>query len=231
MSLVCKGQAERRINLRGGLFILTLPTACRINGHGWTMTGLARRSVQSTVSLPVVAIKPFRLSTTITQRSVERHLNSPHWEILSKIENIKISSLDVDPNEDSGIIWGLNTHSTIWTTMYSHPCNWHNTNDRDELSEIPTTAPTTTRRWKGVVIRRVCLAVRSNSSIVTCKHRKGSPQCETWEANCGSRRAREKNKVDHRRPTAIYEVALISFSARMPNNGFARRPLKRDSEH
>ena len=117
MSLVCKGQAERRINLRGGLFILTLPTACRINGHGWTMTGLARRSVQSTVSLPVVAIKPFRLSTTITQRSVERHLNSPHWEILSKIENIKISSLDVDPNEDSGIIWGLNTHSTIWTTI------------------------------------------------------------------------------------------------------------------
>ena len=117
MSLVCKGQAERRINLRGGLFILTLPTACRINGHGWTMTGLAHRTVQSMVSLPVIAIKPFRLSTTITQRSVERHLNSPHREILSKIENIKISSLDVDPNEDSGIIWGLNTHSTIWTTI------------------------------------------------------------------------------------------------------------------
>ena len=117
MYLVCKGQAERRINLRGGLFILTLPTACRINGHGWTMTGLAHRTVQSMVSLPVIAIKPFRLSTTITQRSVERHLNSPHWEILSKIENIKISSLDVDPNEDSGIIWGLNTHSTIWTTI------------------------------------------------------------------------------------------------------------------
>ena len=117
MSLVCKGQAERRINIRGGLFILTLPTACRINGRGWTMTGIARRSAQMTVSLPVVAIKHFRLSTTITQRSVERHLNSPHWEILSKIENIKISSLDVDPNEDSGIIWGLNTHSTIWTTI------------------------------------------------------------------------------------------------------------------
>ena len=65
MSLVCKGQAERRINLRRGLFILTLPTACRINGRGWTITGLARRSAQLTVSLPVVAIKPFRLSTTI----------------------------------------------------------------------------------------------------------------------------------------------------------------------
>ena len=117
MSLVCKGQAERRIHFRGGLFILTLPTACRINGHGWTMTGPAHRTVQSMVSLPVIAIKPFRLSTTITPRSVERHLNSPHWEILSKIDNIKISSLDVDPNEDSGIIWGLNTHSTIWTTI------------------------------------------------------------------------------------------------------------------
>ena len=116
MSLVCKGQAERRINIRGGLFILTLPTACRINGHGWTMTGLAHRTIQSMVSLPVIAIKPFRLSTTITQISVKRHVNSPHWDILSKIENIKISPLDVDPNEDSGIIWGLNTHSTIWTT-------------------------------------------------------------------------------------------------------------------
>ena len=117
LSLVCKGLAERRINLRGGLFILTLPTARRINGRGWTMTGLARRSVQSTVSLPVIAIKPFRLATTITQRSVERHLNSPHWAILSKIEDLKISSLDVDPNEDSGIIWGLSTRSTIWTTV------------------------------------------------------------------------------------------------------------------
>ena len=81
------------------------------------MTGLARRSVQSTVSLPVIAIKPFRLATTITQRSVARHLNSPHWAILSKIEDIKISSLDVDPNEDSGITWGLTTRSTIWTTV------------------------------------------------------------------------------------------------------------------
>ena len=117
LSLVCKGLAERRINLRGGLFILTLPTAYRINGRGWTMTGLARRSVQSTVSLPVIAIKPFRLATTITQRSVERHLNSPHWAILSKIEDLKISSLDVDPNEDSGIIWGLTTRSTIGTTV------------------------------------------------------------------------------------------------------------------
>ena len=117
LSLVCKGLAERRINLRGGLFILTLPTACRINGRGWTMAGLARRSVQSTVSLAVIAIKPFRLATTITQRSVERHLNSPHWAILSKIEDLKISSLDVDPNEDSWIIWGLTTRSTIWTTV------------------------------------------------------------------------------------------------------------------
>ena len=117
LSLVCKGLAERRINLRGGLFILTLPTACRINGRGWTMTGLARRSVQSTVSLAVIAIKPFRLATTITQISVERHLNSSHWAILSKIEDLKISSLDVDPNEDSGIIWGLTTRSTIWTTV------------------------------------------------------------------------------------------------------------------
>ena len=115
--LVCKGLAERRINLRGGLFIKTLPTACRINGRGWTMTGIARRSVQSTVSLPVIAIKPFRLATTLAQRSIERHLNSPHWAILSKIEDLNISSLDVDPNEDSGIIWGLTTRSTIWTTV------------------------------------------------------------------------------------------------------------------
>ena len=70
------------------------------------MTGLARRSVQSTVSLPVIAIQAFGLATTITQRSVDRHLNSPHWAIVSKIEDLNISSLDVDPNEDSGIIWG-----------------------------------------------------------------------------------------------------------------------------
>ena len=119
---------------------------------------------------------------------------------------------------------------------YSHPCNWHNTNDRDELSEIPTNALTTTtggkESWSGGC---AWLYVRTPRSLrrlgTTCKHRKGSPQCETWETNCGSRHAREKNKVDHRRPTAIYEVAWISFSARMPNNGFARRPLKRDSEH
>ena len=117
MYLVCKGLVERRINLRGGLFILTLPTACRTNGRGWTLTGLARRSVQSTVSLPVIAVQHFRLATTITQRSVERHRNSPHWAILSKVEDLKLSSLDVDPNEDSGIIWGLTTRSTIWTTV------------------------------------------------------------------------------------------------------------------
>ena len=149
MYLVCKGLADRRINVRGGLFILTLPTPCRINGRGWTMTGLAHRSVQSTVSLPDISIKPFRLATTITQRSVERHLNGHHWEILSKIEDIKISSLDVDPNEDSGIIWGVSyTVHNIDNRGDPHPRYCRNTNNRDELSEKPTNATPTKRGTK-----------------------------------------------------------------------------------
>ena len=58
MSLVCAGQANKIIRISGGLYILKLPSRCRINGQGWTLTGMARRTVQSTVSLPVTDIAP-----------------------------------------------------------------------------------------------------------------------------------------------------------------------------
>ena len=109
MSLVCAGQAEKRIRLSGGLYILKLPSRCRINGQGWTLTGMARRSIQSTVSLPVIQIAPFNLTTAITEKSIESHLNSPHWAVLS--------SLNVDPNQDYGIIWGTSKHSILWTMV------------------------------------------------------------------------------------------------------------------
>ena len=117
MSLVCAGQAEKRIRLSGGLYILKLPSRCRINGQGWTLTGMARRSIQSTVSLPVIQIAPFNLTTAITEKSIESHLNSPHWAVLAKVKNIKLSSLNVDPNQDYGIIWGTSKHSILWTIV------------------------------------------------------------------------------------------------------------------
>ena len=115
MSLVCAGRAEKRIRLSGGLYILKLPSRCRLNGQGWTLTGMARRTAQTTVSLPVIEIAPFNLSTAITAKSIESHLNSPHWAVLAKVKNIKMSSLNVDPNEDYGINWGTSTHSILWT--------------------------------------------------------------------------------------------------------------------
>ena len=110
MSLVCAGQAEKRIRLSGGQYILKLPSRCRINGQEWTRTGMARRTVQSTVSLPVIDIAPFNLPTAITVKSIESHINSAHWTVLAKVKNVKLSSLNVDPNEDYGIIWGTTTH-------------------------------------------------------------------------------------------------------------------------
>ena len=79
----------------GGLYLVTIPSNCRINGEGWTLSGLKTRSLQIVMELPVIKIQPFNLSTIVSHESVVRHLKSPHWTLLDKVENIRLSSLTV----------------------------------------------------------------------------------------------------------------------------------------
>ena len=201
------------------------------------MTGLARRSAQLTVSLPVVAIKPFRLSTTIAQISVERHLNGPHWEILSNIENIKISSLDVDPNEDSGIIWGLTTHSTIWTTIgililvtgiiliIGMSFQKYRRTPRRRRPEERIRDPESATGGTFELIDRYDDAERRASAAGIITVRDAGDQ--TIEGD-GAKRGEQSGPPS---PDSDTRSRLDIVSVRLPSNSYARQPPKRDSEH
>ena len=117
ISLLCTGQTEKRVTLVGGLYLLTIPSNCRINGEGWTLSGLIHRSLQIAMELPVIKIQPFNLSTIVSHESVVQHLKSPHWTLLDKVENIRLSSLTVSADDTSGIIWKSSPHSILWTTL------------------------------------------------------------------------------------------------------------------
>ena len=117
ISLLCTGQAEKRVPLIGGLYFLTIPPNCRINGKGWTLAGLIHRSIRFVMKLPIIKIRPFNLSTTVSHESVAQHLKSPHWMLLDKVENIRLSSLTVEPSDISGIHWNSPANSTLWTTL------------------------------------------------------------------------------------------------------------------
>ena len=93
ISLLCAGRAEERVPLLGGLYLLTIPSNCHINGAGWNLAGLIHQSIQFTTKLPVIKILPFNLSTTVSHDSVIQHLKCPHWMLLDKVENIRLSSL------------------------------------------------------------------------------------------------------------------------------------------
>ena len=117
ISLLCTGRAEERVPLIGGLYLLTIPSNCRINGAGWNLAGLIHRSIQFATKLPVIKILPFNLSTAVSHDSVIQHLKSPHWMLLDKVENIRLSSLSVNPDDTSGIIWNTSSSSKLWTSL------------------------------------------------------------------------------------------------------------------
>ena len=117
ISLLCTGQAEERVSLVGGPYLITIPSNCRINGEGWTISGLIHRSLHLVMELPVITILPFNLSTEVSYESVVQHLKSPHWMILDKVENIRLSSLTVSADDTSGIIWKSSPYSILWTTL------------------------------------------------------------------------------------------------------------------
>ena len=83
--------AEERVPQIGGLYLLTIPSNCRINGTGWNLAGLIHRSIQFETKLPVIKILPFNLSTTVSNDSVI-HLKGPHWMLLDKVEHIRLST-------------------------------------------------------------------------------------------------------------------------------------------
>ena len=106
ISLLCTDQAEERVSLIGGLYFMTIPPPnCRTNGRGWTLARLIHRSIRFVMKLPLIKIQPFNLSTTVSHESVGQHLKSPYLMFLDKVENIRLSSLTVEPSDISGIHW------------------------------------------------------------------------------------------------------------------------------
>ena len=81
------------------------PPNCRTNGRGWTLARLIHRSIRFVMKLPLIKIQPFNLSTTVSHESVGQHLKSPYLMFLDKVENIRLSSLTVEPSDISGIHW------------------------------------------------------------------------------------------------------------------------------
>ena len=109
LSLLCIGHAERRLRMAGGVFIIDVPVGCRLNGVGFAVPGLARRTMELAIKTIVIRIKPFHLHTTVTTDTVARHLKGPQWSALGTVKDIQLSSLDDDPKDYFNITWG--THS------------------------------------------------------------------------------------------------------------------------
>ena len=108
--------------MTGGVYHIGIPAKCRIQGVGFAISGMARRSLRITVPTKTITVKPFHLVSTVTQRSVARHLDSPHWAALGRVENIRLASFNDTPDDTSSITWGSHVSHVSWATMIIVMC-------------------------------------------------------------------------------------------------------------
>ena len=117
LSLLCTDRAERRLRMAGGVFIVDVPVGCRLNGVGFAVPGLARRTTELTIKTTVIRIKPFHLHTTVTTDTVARHLKGPQWSALGTVKDIQLSSLDDDPKDYFNVTWGTHSEHISWVAL------------------------------------------------------------------------------------------------------------------
>ena len=122
LSFLCGGLPERRITMTGGVYHIGIPAKCRIQGVGFAISGMARRSLRITVQTKTITVKPFHLVSTVTQHSVARHFDSPHWAALGRVENIRLASFNDTPDDTSSITWGSHVSHVSWATMIIVMC-------------------------------------------------------------------------------------------------------------
>ena len=118
-SLYCAGRTERRITLSAGLYVTRLNATCQIQGDGWSATGLIRHSSGIYMGLPIIKIPPMNLSRTLSRhaKSLARHFNSPHWDALGNITDIKISAYNATGNDETSVLWGSYPGHISWTAL------------------------------------------------------------------------------------------------------------------
>ena len=114
-SMHCTGDAEKRTKLPKGLYIIRLKPKCWIRGDGWTVTGLTHYNSEEHIALPTLKIPPMALTRTIQNKSISQHFESPHWQALGELRDIKLSTLN---EEDDGGDIGVDHGSYLsWTTL------------------------------------------------------------------------------------------------------------------
>ena len=76
-SLLCSGEAEKRLELTAGVYHIPLRANCRMHGHGWVISGIVSRSSSIVLDIPRLHITPFNLSDWVPDQSILKHIRNP----------------------------------------------------------------------------------------------------------------------------------------------------------
>ena len=113
ISLLCSGDPEVRVTLLRGAYALRLRQGCHITAKGWYISGIARLSSAVMVDLSVIAVPPLPIMKMIHPATLNRHLNTPTWDVFGEIKNIELDNL---PTVDLG-------DTDVWENYVGHvPC-------------------------------------------------------------------------------------------------------------
>ena len=115
-SLLCSSKAEKRLHLTAGVHILPLHSDCELHGPGWIIAGIISQHSDIMIETPRLNITPFNLTAWVPDRSILKHMKSPTWAALKRIENVSLSSMQLYADDDDSP-WNLEFQPFHWINI------------------------------------------------------------------------------------------------------------------
>ena len=112
VSIQCLGQHGSSAELSTGTFHVLVPEGCVVQGDGWTLPGMLRRTVNKTLIARRIKVPSFHLSELIPELTAHRLLDQGGLNPLEVPPPLTLSKLDVPPeiqlpSESQGMIYGI----------------------------------------------------------------------------------------------------------------------------
>jgi hypothetical protein len=114
-TLQCRNHLGIRVELAAGVYLLNVPQNCTVVGTGWTLTGILKRTVHTSVAARQVQdLVPFGLKQLIPEEHVAAHLPLTNLTRLPPVMVATVSELSVPPPVP---MWNQGTTKSSWETI------------------------------------------------------------------------------------------------------------------